>query len=129
MQPRNATPVHPKGCGYYGNKPHTDQSPCPLKGKVCKICEKQYHFAKFCCSSYEKTIHAISKDSSDQIEEYDKLFIGRQSSHTEQAFVNIKIGPKQLQVMFNLNTGSSAKRNFFLYEYAKINTRPIWLWW
>lgn len=127
LQHRNATSVHPKGCGYCGNNFHVNRSQCPARGKVCKICGKLNHFAKVCHSNSEKTVHAISKGISDQTEESDdELFIdsvtqGEQSSETEQAFVNIKVGPKQLEIRFKLDTGSAANV-IPIHEYAKLST-------
>jgi len=94
---------------------------------VCKICGKFNHFAKVCRSSCEKTVHAISTEHSDEVDEYEELFIdsvtqGRSSSETEQAFVYLKIGPRQLEVKFKLDTGSSANI-ISLYEYDKLNTQ------
>ncbi|RXN35724.1 Retrovirus-related Pol polyprotein from transposon 412 [Labeo rohita] len=126
FQPRSAPSVQPKECGYCGNKRHVDRSHCPAKGKVCKICGKLNHFAKVCRSNCEKTVHAISQEGSDQFEECDELFIdlvtqGRQSSDTEQVFVNIKIGPKQQEIKFKLDTGSSPNV-IPLYEYTKLDS-------
>lgn len=75
----------------------------------------------------KKTVHAISNENSDQVNEYEELFIdsvtqGRQSSDTEQAFVYIKTGPRQLEIKFKLDTGSSANV-IPLYEYDKLNTQ------
>ncbi len=124
-QTRNAPSVYPKGCGYCGNKRHVDRFHCPAKGKVCKVCGKLNHFAKVCRSNCEKTVHAISQEGSDQLEECDELFIdsvtqSKQSSDMEQAFVNIKIGPKQHEIKFKLDTGSSANV-IPLYEYTKLD--------
>ncbi len=117
--------MYPKGCGYCGNKRHVDRFHCPAKGKVCKVCGKLNHFAKVCRSNCEKTVHAISQEGSDQLEECDELFIDsvtqrKQSSDMEQAFVNIKIGPKQHEIKFKLDTGSSANV-IPLYEYTKLD--------
>ncbi len=124
-QTRNAPSMYPKGCGYCGNKRHVDRFHCPAKGKVCKVCGKLNHFAKVCRSNCEKTVHAISQEGSDQLEECDELFIdsvtqSKQSSDMEQAFVNIKIGPKQHEIKFKLDTGSSANV-IPLYEYTKLD--------
>lgn len=117
-----------KGCGYCGNNLHANRSQCPAKKKVCKLLGKLNHFAKVCRSNSEKTVHAISKGISDQTEESDdELFIdsvtqGGQSSEMEQAFVNIKVGPKQLKIRFKLDTGSSANV-IPIREYAKLSTQ------
>lgn len=71
-------------------------------------------------------MHATSTESTDHMKECVELFIDSviqdgQNSDTEQAFVNIKVSPKQSEVRFKLDTASSANA-IPLYEDTKLST-------
>lgn len=97
-------------CGYEHKEKNNYK--CPAQGQQCLKCSKWNHFASKCRSTASKgnRVASVSVQNGDETELFDDFFVdvintNRPKPH-DQAFVDLKVGPRKNPISFKLDTGA-----------------------
>ena len=113
-------------CGY---DTHPEGKICPAMGKTCSLRTRKNHFAQ-CCMSKSKSGHSVN-EVHDPLSSYGSDFYVETistNSGSNQAFVSLSLGPKQVPVQFKLDSGSQVnvipERIFGQLQYSAPLEQP-----